>query len=936
MSKRGISWLSGTIILGLACSAWSLGLGDFENNLDGWRAESATTAFSTTGATLGQNSLKVTAATGWVNAISYDLLSRNQGEDFRNNKLLLVDVTRLGSEWSSTAGGYSQLFWVVNAGGDGWSLWDMCAETCNWSPADGDQPKTFVIDYTSGLSKIQWNSVWWLQIFVCSNWGGYSPGGTFYIDNVRMVRELLPSTATNPAPGSGQTDVPRDTVLSWKPGIYAKIHDVYFGTSAADVRAADANTPLGVLVSQGQTGLTYDPGLLGWGQTYAWRIDEVNAPETPGLHKGDIWSFTVEPYAYPITPTKATASSMMAATMGPEKTIDRSGLDAQDQHGVSASTMWTSKKGVTPIWIQYEFDDTYKLYQMWVWNANQATEQIIGFGAKDVKIETSTDGTTWTEVAGVPQFSQGTGEANYTHNTTVALDGVLAKYVKLTIATNWADSTKQASLSEVRFFHLPVRARGPQPVSGATDVALNGTLNWRPGREAVRHQVFVSSDASAVAKGTAPASTASTHSLDLAPLGLDYNKTYTWKVNEVNDAAVPASWEGPLWTFTTMAYSAVDDFEAYDDTCNRIFFNWVDGFGHSGSTDCGVAPSSGNGTGSTVGYIAPPFAEGTIVHSGRQSMPVGFDNTRAPYYSECRREWQTSQAWTLGGADTLTVWLRGDATAFAEISPGTILMNGTGTDIWGSSDQFRLAYKQLKGNGTIIAKVESVANTNSWAKAGVMIREGLDAGATHALVALTPSSGVSFQNRVLNGDVCTNTALTGPAAPYWVKLTRSGSTFTAQHSADGITWSDISDSAAVTVPMASDVFIGLAVSSHAAGVACGAKFSNVTTTGNVSGAWQTAEIGAVQVSGNTPETFYVTMEDSAGKSKGVSNPDKTVIATGTWQQWDIPLSQFTSAGVNLGAIKKMVIGVGDRAIPQAGGAGKLYIDDIRLTRIAAP
>jgi hypothetical protein len=104
----------------------------------------------------------------------------------------------------------------------------------------------------------------------------------------------------------------------------------------------------------------------------------------------------------------------------------------------------------------------------------------------------------------------------------------------------------------------------------------------------------------------------------------------------------------------------------------------------------------------------------------------------------------------------------------------------------------------------------------------------------------------------------------------------------------------------------------------------------------VSGAWQTADIGVPQVNGNTPETFYVALEDSSGKSQVVSNPDKTVIATGAWQQWDIALSQFSSSGVNLGAIKKMTVGVGDRSAPKTGGSGKLYIDDIRLTRIVAP
>ena len=87
-------------------------------------------------------------------------------------------------------------------------------------------------------------------------------------------------------------------------------------------------------------------------------------------------------------------------------------------------------------------------------------------------IETSTDGTTWTALTGVPEFAQATGEPNYAHNTTVDFGGVQAKYVKLTIKSNWADGTKQAGLSEVRFFYVPVKAFGPTPASGATGVAM--------------------------------------------------------------------------------------------------------------------------------------------------------------------------------------------------------------------------------------------------------------------------------------------------------------------------------------------------------------------------------------------------------------------------------------------------------------------------------
>jgi hypothetical protein len=91
---------------------------------------------------------------------------------------------------------------------------------------------------------------------------------------------------------------------------------------------------------------------------------------------------------------------------------------------------------------------------MWVWNSNQAAESAIGFGAEDVTIEISLDGTTWTALEGVPVFAQATGEPNYVHNTTVEFGGAQARYVRLTINRNWAGGTKQAGLSEVRFLYI--------------------------------------------------------------------------------------------------------------------------------------------------------------------------------------------------------------------------------------------------------------------------------------------------------------------------------------------------------------------------------------------------------------------------------------------------------------------------------------------------
>jgi hypothetical protein len=788
------------------------------------------------------------------------------------------------------------------------------------------------------------------NVLIAENEGGTGRYLSGTLDDVRIYRRGLTvaevqiimkgyagPVADAPNPEDQATDVARDVVLSWLPGAGAATHDVYFGTVLADVNTASRTNPKGVLVSQGQDANTYDPaGLLAFGQTYYWRVDEIAAAPEATTSRGPVWTFTVETYGYAVTPVQATASSAQTS-MGPEKTIDGSGLNAQDQHATTSSAMWLAKSTPLPAWIKYEFDRSYKLYELWVWNSNQSMEAFMGYGAKDVLIEASQDDVTWTAVGAVRRFAQATGKAGYAHNTTVDLGGTVARYVRLTIQKTWSGGA-QAGLSEVRFFCTPLAAYGPQPADGTTDVALNATLTWRPGREAVRHNVYFSTEADAVLNGAASAGTVTTHAFDLSSLGVECGRTYYWKVDEVNDAASPAVWPGDLWSFTTIGYVGVDDFESYDDECNRIFFSWVDGYGFSDTPSCDMKGSAGNGTNSTIGNMQAPFAEQTIVRSGRQAMPMGFDNTMNPFYSEATRQWSTPQSWTSGGVDTLTLYVRGVPTAFTSTGTNSFVMNGMGANISGIADEFRFAYKSLAGNGSIIARVDGIGATNIAAKVAVMIRENLSANSAFAMVTVTPGAGVLFERRSASATAVDTTTQAGITAPCWVKLTRVGDTFTAQRSADGVTWTSITTDAAAStaaVPMtASTVYVGLAVCSREAAIPCGAKLSNVATTGGVSGAWQVAEIGRTQAAGNTPETFYVAVEDNSGRMKRVSHPDPMVIATGLWEEWHIPLSEFTAAGIKLGGIKKMTIGVGNPTSPARGGAGSLYLDDIRLTRQA--
>jgi hypothetical protein len=134
--------------------------------------------------------------------------------------------------------------------------------------------------------------------------------------------------ALDPSPPDAETDVPRDVVLAWTPGESINTHDVYFGTNFADVNGASRANTLDLLLSQSQGTNTYDPpGRLDFGRTYYWRIDEVSAPPDSTVFKGDVWSFTVEPFAFQAEDLIAKASSSSKGK-GPENTVDGSGLDA--------------------------------------------------------------------------------------------------------------------------------------------------------------------------------------------------------------------------------------------------------------------------------------------------------------------------------------------------------------------------------------------------------------------------------------------------------------------------------------------------------------------------------------------------------------------------------------------------------------------------------
>jgi len=478
-------------------------------------------------------------------------------------------------------------------------------------------------------------------------------------------------------------------------------------------------------------------------------------------------------------------------------------------------------------------------------------------------------------------------------------------------------------------------AANPKPANNAVEVPRDVILSWGPGSFTETHDVYFGTALDDVneASRTDPRSVLLSQNQDATtydPEGLlEFNQTYYWRVDEINDVDPNSPWKGDLWSFTVANFTVVDNFEDYNDTTNKIYDTWTDYFV--------------NNTGMTVGHLDPPFAEQGIVRSGSQSMYMRYDNDGTINegteleqigtltYSEAERPWEDAQDWTANGADSLTLWLRGLSASVGSFTPegqAAYTMTGAGADIWENSDQFHYAYKRLSGAGSITARVVSMTNTHDSAKAGVMIRQTLERDSAHAMVDIQPIYEAQFLRRISQGEISDVDAQIDVGTPIWVRLTRSGNTFTGQTSMDGTNWVKLGSD---TMPMLVDVYVGLIVCSHDSSATCVAEFSDVTITGTTTEDWQSQDVG---IESNVPEPMYVVLEDSTGNSAVITHPDPNASATPSWAEWNIPFADFT--GVNPQAIKKMTIGVGDRANTQPGGAGDLYIDDIWQKRPSPP
>ncbi|HNS21140.1 MAG TPA: PA14 domain-containing protein [Sedimentisphaerales bacterium] len=455
-------------------------------------------------------------------------------------------------------------------------------------------------------------------------------------------------TAYAPIPSDGHEGIEQATTLSWQAAKTAKKHHVYFGDDSDAVLAGDAAVDQGTISET-----SFSTPLLRSGTTYYWRVDEIDASD--GVQVGDVWSFaTFHPVQDKIVYewwTNVTGTSVAALTSDSRFPNDPTGrkvvdlfegpIDWKEYYGsrfygwltpekTGAYTFWIASDDMSQLWLSTDADPA---------NAVEIAKVTGSTTSRDFDSTTSQKSAAITLTAGRKYYIKALMKEHGGGDN---------------IAVAWQPPNGAREVIDAKFVDtyalLPVAAATPSPENKAVDTAQSLELSWFAGEKAVQHDVYFGDDAAAVAAAdtTSALYQGRQSGTTFEAADLDWGKTYYWRVDEIDTGDADSPWKGAVWSFTTADFLSVEDIESYDDDDNRLYDTWIDGLT--------------NNTGSYVGYensANGTFGETTIVHGGGQSMPMSYDNTKSPYYSEISRTWTTAQNWTVNGVTTLTLYVRG-------------------------------------------------------------------------------------------------------------------------------------------------------------------------------------------------------------------------------------------------------------------------------------
>lgn len=166
---------------------------------------------------------------------------------------------------------------------------------------------------------------------------------------------------------------------------------------------------------------------------------------------------------------------------------------------------------------------------------------------------------------------------------------------------------------------------------------------------------------------------------------------------------------------------------------------------------------------------------------------------------------------------------------------GVWTVQGAGSDITGTSDQFHYVDQALAANGTLSAHITAQSNTNTWAKAGIMVRLSTDPAAPYYAILVTPGNGYVIQYRLTQGGGTTSIKSGAVTLPIYLRITRSGTTFAAATSPDGTTWTTVANSTVTIASLTGSLLSGMAVTAHNSTQLSSATFDTVSLVASLPG-----------------------------------------------------------------------------------------------------
>ncbi|MHC4704982.1 MAG: LamG-like jellyroll fold domain-containing protein, partial [Planctomycetota bacterium] len=651
-----------------------------------------------------------------------------------------------------------------------------------------------------------------------------------------MSISLPPRRAYDPAPIDGNKILDLTANLTWTGGWSPIMHNVNFGTDPA------ALAP----VSMMQMDATYDAGPLEPDTTYYWRIDEFYGFETI---EGPVWSFST----VPVLPLADDPNLIGQWTFDGDSggvALDQSGHgghaalagNTQIVAGVEGEALQLSGAGdyaeasnhvgvtgggsrTVSAWIKTAALGEIASWgqdvagQKWIFRV-QGDNGVIGAIRVEVnggyavgRIDVRDD--EWHHVAailvddGSPDIEElALYVDGFLENNSATLDEPVdtADGVVRIGQSPWGTRPFIGLIDDVRIYDKAFTeeemrqlngdlaiAWQPQPGIGDSVEVAGVTLSWAPGDGAVEHDVYLGTNADAVAAADASVYRGRQADTTLATELLDFDAAYYWRVDEVTaDGTVAA---GKVWTFSTAA-----DLTIYGDV-----------------------------------------------------TPFDYDTSVDPFLSEISLDLDPAQNWTdpIGRLAVNYTGAAAPGSVTVDEAAGTTTIVGRGADIWGTADEFQYAYTMITGNGSMTVKVDSLAFTDPWTKAGIMIRETLDAGSSFAGVFATGANGVRFQARAMTDqDATSDTSVATDeqkalTAPVWIKIERMFPMISAYYSTDGVNFTPMSWNPQVIPMSPAPIYIGLAVTSHSgAETYAEAVFSELASDGGVAaGPLTSAEIG---------------------------------------------------------------------------------------------